>query len=60
MGTATEFENAGSGSYISITRKKVFVKRIDVKSCLELIKSKNFEELKRQVNSWIEPIIEKS
>jgi len=52
-----EFENAGSGSYTSSTGKKVFVKRINVKNCLELIKSNNIEELKLQVKKWIEPII---
>ena len=55
-----EFENAGSGSYESITGKKVFVKRIDVRACLELIKSQNFEELEIQVKKWIEPMPEKS
>ena len=55
-----EFENAGSGSYTSITGKKVFVKRINVKTCLKLLKTRNFEELKIQVKKWIEPIIEKS
>ena len=54
-----EFENAGSGSYTSSTGKKVFVKRINVQACLELIKSKNFEELKKQVHEWIEPMTEK-
>jgi len=52
-----EFENVGSGSYTSSTGKKVFVKRINVKNCLELIKSNNIEELKLQVKKWIEPII---
>jgi len=48
-----EFENAGSGDYTSRTGKKVYVKRINVKTCLKLIKSKNFEELKIQANKWI-------
>ena len=52
-----KFENAGSGSYTSRTGKKVFVKRINIKNCLELIKSNNTEKLKLQVEEWIEPTI---
>lgn len=50
------FENAASGTYTSITGRKVFVKRIDVQFCLELIKSNNLQELEKEVKSWIDPI----
>jgi len=50
-----EFENAGSGTYTSRTGLKVHVKRINVKTCLELIKSQNFVDLKKIVNELLNP-----
>ena len=50
-----EFENAGSGTYTSRTVLKVHVKRINVKTCLELIKSQNFVDLKKIVNELLNP-----
>ncbi len=52
-----EFDNAGSGSYESITGRKVFVKRINVKTCLTLIKSQEWDKLEEMANEWINPII---
>lgn len=55
-----DFDNAGSGSYTSLTGKKVFVKRIDVKDCLEIIKSQDMDKwnkLEEKASKWIEPII---
>ena len=51
-----EFTDAKSGTYTSKTKKKIFVKRINVKRCLELIKTQNFEDLKVEVEDWIKPI----
>ena len=51
-----EFGNAGSGTYTSRTGLKVYVKRIDVKTCLNLIKTKNFNDLKTEVKNWIIPL----
>jgi len=54
-----EFEDAVNGTYVATkTRKKVYVKRINVEAILELIKNKEDEELERQVKTWIEPIVE--
>ena len=55
-----EFDNAGSGSYTSRTGRKVFVKRINIKDCLALIKSQDedkWEKLEEMANEWIEPIV---
>ena len=46
---APEFVNAGSGEYEAVkTGKKVYVKRIDVKKCLELIKKNG----SKYENTW--------
>ncbi len=54
-----KFKDAKMGIYKSATGLKVHVKRIDVPSCLELIKTQNFEELKKLVKCWIHPILSK-
>ena len=51
-----EFGNAGSGTYTSRTGLKVYVKRIDVKTCLNLMKTKNFNDLETEVKNWIIPL----
>ena len=54
-----EFETAASGEYVAVkTKKKVYVKRINIENILELIKDKKNIELEEQVKSWIEPIVE--
>ena len=53
------FEDAVNGTYVATkTRKKVYVKRINVEAILKLIKNKEDDELERQVKTWIEPIVE--
>jgi 5-methylcytosine-specific restriction enzyme subunit McrC len=48
-----EFTDAKSGTYTSKTDKQIFVKRINVQKCLDLIKHKQFLELKKQVGCWM-------
>ena len=50
-----EFTDAKSGMYESITGKQVFVKRIDVEACLDIMKTGNWDSLKPEIKSWIEP-----
>ena len=50
-----EFINAGSGTYESITKKQVFVKRIDVDDCLKYLKENNEPELFNMIDDWIKP-----
>ena len=50
-----EFTDAKSGMYESITGKQVFVKRIDVEACLDIMKTSNWNSLKPVIKSWIEP-----
>ena len=50
-----EFTDAKSGMYESITGKQVFVKRIDVEACLDIMKTSNWDSLKPEIKSWIEP-----
>ena len=50
-----EFTDAKSGMYESITEKQVFVKRIDVEACLDIMKTGNWDSLKPEIKSWIEP-----
>ena len=52
-----EFGDAKSGTYESTkTKKKVFVKRINVERCLELLKTQNDQDLKKEVADWIKPL----
>ena len=48
-----EFTGAKSGIYTSITNKQVFVKRINIKKCLDYIKNKQDEKLRNEVNCWM-------
>ena len=50
-----KFIDVGSGTYTSRTEKKVFVKRIDVNACLELIKTNDLKKLSDMIDDWIEP-----
>jgi len=50
-----EFTDAKSGMYESITGKQVFVKRIDVEACLDIMNTSNWDSLKPIIESWIEP-----
>ena len=50
-----KFTDAKSGMYKSITGKQVFVKRIDVEACLDIMKTSNWDSLKPEIKSWIEP-----
>ena len=50
-----KFTDAKSGMYESITEKQVFVKRIDVEACLDIMKTSNWDPLKPIIESWIEP-----
>ena len=50
-----KFTDAKSGMYESITGKQVFVKRIDVEACLDIMKTSNWDSLKPEIKSWIEP-----
>ena len=50
-----KFTDAKSGMYKSITGKQVFVKRIDVEACLDIMKTSNWDSLKPIIESWIEP-----
>ena len=49
-----EFTDAKSGMYESITGKQVFVKRIDVEACLDIMNTSNWDSLKPIIESWIE------
>ena len=48
-----EYPGAGSGIYESQTEMQVFVKRINIQTCLNLIKSKQIPELNEQVKNWM-------
>ncbi len=50
-----KFTDSKSGMYKSITGKQVFVKRIDVEACLDIMKTSNWDSLKPKIKSWIEP-----
>ena len=50
-----KFTDAKSGMYESITGKQVFVKRIDVEACLDIMKTSNWDSLKPIIKSWIKP-----
>lgn len=55
-----KYEGVKSGTYTSETGKKVFVKRINIQNCLEILKETNKEnkisKLKKEVESWLIPI----
>jgi 5-methylcytosine-specific restriction endonuclease McrBC regulatory subunit McrC len=50
-----KFTDAKSGIYESRTGKQVFVKRIDVDACLDIMKTSNWDPLKPIIESWIKP-----
>lgn len=52
-----EYEGVKSGTYVSETGKKVFVKRINIQKCLGYLKENKISELKKEVKYWLTPIL---
>ena len=52
-----EYEGVSSGTYVSETGKKVFVKRINIQKCLGYLKENKISELKKEVKCWLNPIL---